>query len=226
MLEGWFSDCAYAPYWMCTTRFMCHICRGTLQNFQLSNTRMSVASCPAQKCPGYARADAAAGYTRRLGVFNCISFGRSNLSMHQNTHSTTTRSGGDTAWRRQYQFQRISGRRYPTPWLLVLQRRKTHLAVPTSARCAQCASGRPSHTFKKVQDFSIALKSGRSGFRCEIGRACQHWYVRAIVFTKSCGFCFFRTLLTFLFVLRTNLCPRARGFKNILYSFPVLRAVP
>ena len=35
MLEGWVSDCAYAPYWMCTTRFMCHICRGTLQNFQL-----------------------------------------------------------------------------------------------------------------------------------------------------------------------------------------------
>ena len=35
MLGGWVSDCAYAPYWMCTTRFMCHICRGTLQNFQL-----------------------------------------------------------------------------------------------------------------------------------------------------------------------------------------------
>ena len=35
MLEGWVSDCAYAPYWMCTARFMCHICRGTLQNFQL-----------------------------------------------------------------------------------------------------------------------------------------------------------------------------------------------
>ena len=130
--------------------------------FPTLDRRMTVASCQAQKCPGYARADGAAGYTRRLGIFNCILFGRSNLSMHQNTHSTTTRSGGDAAWRLQYQFQRISGRRYPIPCLLVLQRRKKHLAVRTSARCPQCARGRPSHTFKKVQDFSIALKSGRS----------------------------------------------------------------
>ena len=92
MLEGWVSDCAYAPYWMCTTRFMCHICRGTLQNFQLLTGGCPVASCPAQKCPGYARADGSAGYTRHLGIFNCISFGRSHLSMHQNTHSTTPRS--------------------------------------------------------------------------------------------------------------------------------------
>ena len=35
MHEGCVSDCAYTPHWMCTTRFMCHICRGTLQNFQL-----------------------------------------------------------------------------------------------------------------------------------------------------------------------------------------------
>ena len=159
--------------------------------FPTFHSSMPVANSQAQKCPGYARADGAAGYTRRLGIFNCILFGRSNLSMHQNTHSTTTRSGRHAPWRRQYQFQRISGRRYPIPCLLVLQRRKTHLAVRTSARCAQSARGRPSHTFKKVQDFCIALKLGRSRFRCENGRACQHWYVRAIVFTKSCGFCFF-----------------------------------
>ena len=67
MLGGWVSDCAYAPYWICTTRFMCHICRGTLQNLQLFPGSSPVARSPATICPGYARADGAAGYTRRLG---------------------------------------------------------------------------------------------------------------------------------------------------------------
>ena len=41
MHEGCVSDCAYTPHWMCTTRFMCHTCRGTHQNFQLFT-----AACP------------------------------------------------------------------------------------------------------------------------------------------------------------------------------------